>query len=259
MKFHFLVLFAGFLAALGTAHAASDASRPSCRFASAYTTSSILQDPEAFERDLLHWEGMFHQHNVSYNALNGMTFDGTLLDPVTGVHDINGLHTFSAASKESLHMMLLAHVIKGTSGAVQWILAARGGGSNTEKARSLAFSILERKWMSYSKFNETYPGFGGFLPWLVPFVVTNGYFLPSLIRFAHSESTSLSPTWDWVNRVPALDNGENIWGIYAVIEALESVGRKDYKVLASKWDIYLDYLKNTASKASGTIHSFMIF
>jgi hypothetical protein len=138
-----------------------------CRFASHYTTSSILSDPDAFERDLLHWEGMFHQNNVSYNTLNGMTFDGTLLNPVTGIHDTSGIHTFSAPSKESLHMMLLAHVIQGNPSAAQWILAAHGGGMDIEKARVLAMDILKTKWTTYSMFNATFPGYGGFLPWYV--------------------------------------------------------------------------------------------
>ncbi|KAF8960660.1 putative GPI anchored protein [Flammula alnicola] len=187
---------------------ASSLSPPSCRFASQYTTASIIRDPDAFEQDVIYWEGMFHKNNVSYNVLNGMTFDGTLIDPVTGLHDVDGLHTFSAASKESLHMMLLAHVIQGTPGAVR---------------------DFQQKWATYSTFNQTYPGFGGFLPW-----------------FAHSGATPLAPTWDWVNRVPALDNGENMWAIYAVIEALQSTGRDDYNSLASNWEGYLNYLKTTA-------------
>ncbi|RDB22231.1 hypothetical protein Hypma_010743 [Hypsizygus marmoreus] len=219
----------GILAALGAVQAAQGLS--TCRFAQQYTTTSILRNPDAFERDLLHWEGMFHQDNVSYNAFNGMTYDGTLLNPVTGIHDERGIHTFSAASKESLHFMLLAHVVEGHPGAVRWILANDGGGSDTEKARKLAIGLLEQKWTTYQEFNATYPGFGGFLPW-----------------FANSGMTPLAPTWDWNNRVPALDNGENIWSIYAVIEALESTGRRDYKVLAKKWEEYLNYLKQTAQR-----------
>ncbi|EKM82123.1 hypothetical protein AGABI1DRAFT_55288, partial [Agaricus bisporus var. burnettii JB137-S8] len=204
-----------------------------CRFASQWTSSQILSHPDSFEDALLYWEGKFHQHNVSYNAVNGMTFDGTLLDKVTGVHRVEGLHTFSAASKESLHFMMLAHVIDGNRGAARWILSGEGEHDlgNVEKARKVAFGILEKKWMSYSQFNQTYPGFGGFLPW-----------------FAHTESTILTPTFDWVNRVPALDNGENIWAIYATIEALLKVGNKKYDALAHNWQSYLDYLKTTAGK-----------
>jgi hypothetical protein len=72
-------------------------------------------------------------------------------------------------------------------------------------------------------------------------------------RFAHSEFTPLTPTWDWVNRVPALDNGENIWGIYATIEALEKVGNPEYTDLANKWESYLNYLKSIAAKVGSLI------
>ena len=64
-------------------------------------------------------------------------------------------------------------------------------------------------------------------------------------RFAHSGETPVAPTWDWVNRVPALDNGENIWAIYSVIQALQSTRRADYQTLANDWQTYLDYLKTT--------------
>lgn len=142
-------------------------STPPCRFATQWTPERILSSQQSFEDTLLYWEGKFHQHNVSYNAVNGMTFDGTLLDKVTGVHRVEGLHTFSAASKESLHFMMLAHVIEGKPGAVRWILSGEGEKNveNVAKARKVAFGILQKKWESYSRFNETFPGFGGFLPW----------------------------------------------------------------------------------------------
>lgn len=140
---------------------------PPCRFTAQWTAERILSSTQTFEDQLLYWEGKFHQHNVSYNAANGMTFDGTLLDHVTGTHRVEGLHTFSAASKESLHFMMLAHVIEGKPGAVRWILSGEGESNveNVEKARSVAFGVLQKKWDSYSQFNATFPGFGGFLPW----------------------------------------------------------------------------------------------
>jgi hypothetical protein len=85
------------------------------------------------------------------------------------------------------------------------------------------------------------------------------YFLDT--RFAHTESTTLAPTWDWVNRVPALDNGENIWAIYATIEALRDVGKKEYIAMAENWQSYLDYLKITAGKVffnTTTIYEYLI-
>lgn len=67
-------------------------------------------------------------------------------------------------------------------------------------------------------------------------------------RYANAGDTPLAPTWDWVNRVPGLDNGENIWAIYGLIEALESTQRPDYISLAIQWQSYIDYLKSTVTK-----------
>lgn len=74
------------------------ANEPSCRFASEYTQEQILRDPTDFLNDLLYWEGKFHQNNVSYNSENGMSYDGTNIDWVTG--ERTSKHPFSAASKE---------------------------------------------------------------------------------------------------------------------------------------------------------------
>jgi hypothetical protein len=48
---------------------------------------------------------------------------------------------------------------------------------------------MEVKLKSYLQFNETFPGFGGFLPWML------------------TDGDAIRPTDDWVNRVPGLDNG----------------------------------------------------
>ncbi len=77
------------------------ADSPPCRFAAAHSRKSILEQPNRFAWDLLYWEGRFHQNNVSYNNQNGMTFDGTLLDPHSGIATVK--HPFSAASKEVYH------------------------------------------------------------------------------------------------------------------------------------------------------------
>ena len=76
----------------------SQASKPSCRFAAEYTQEQILRDPTDFLDDMLYWEGKFHQSNVSYNTDNGMSYDGTSIDWVTGERALK--HPFSAASKE---------------------------------------------------------------------------------------------------------------------------------------------------------------
>ena len=83
-------------AILATALPAS--SEPSCRFAHQYTQEQVLQNPSKFINDVLFWEGKFHQNNISYNSGNGMSYDGTNIDWVTGERTVK--HPFSAASKE---------------------------------------------------------------------------------------------------------------------------------------------------------------
>ncbi|KAJ5881865.1 uncharacterized protein N7529_000537 [Penicillium soppii] len=196
---------------------------PSCRFACHYSQKQVLQNPNAFVNDLLYWEGKFHQNNISYNSNNGISYDGTNIDWVTG--EATAKHPFSAASKESLQIMLYTHAINGSPGAARFLSP-----SNTAAAPEIAASIMQTKLQTYLKFNETYPGFGGFLPWIT------------------ADSQDLTPTLDWVNRVPALDNGELLWAVYGFIQALENTGDKSYLELAQKWQVWMDYTKTTAAK-----------
>lgn len=60
--------------------------------------------------------------------------------------------------------------------------------------------MMERKVNSYKAFNDDFPGFGGYLPWY------------------HVDDDGIGLQWDWPNKVPSLDNGENIWSIVAAIQ-----------------------------------------
>lgn len=131
---------------------------PNCRFSPHYTQDEILKDPNPFISDVLYWEGKFHQNNVSYNSFNGMSYDGTLLDETTGI--ATAKHPFSAASKESLQIMLYAHAIAGSPQAARFLSP-----DNPGAAPDVAIQILTLKLQTYLQFNETFPGFGGFLPW----------------------------------------------------------------------------------------------
>jgi hypothetical protein len=82
---------------------------PECRFSPDFTQQQVLNDPDNFIWDVLYWEGKFHQNNVGYNTGNGMTYDGTLLDPTTGV--ATDKHPFSAASKEVRILSLIIIII----------------------------------------------------------------------------------------------------------------------------------------------------
>ena len=71
---------------------------PSCRFALQWSQDEILAKTEGFIWDMLYWEGKFHQDGIAYNQANGMTYDGSQIDWVTG--EKTKKHIFSAASKE---------------------------------------------------------------------------------------------------------------------------------------------------------------
>ena len=52
-----------------------------------------------------------------------------------------------------------------------------------------AIEMLTKKITTYEKFDQDYPGYGGFLPWVAV------------------KQTGVEPTWDWTTAVPSLDNG----------------------------------------------------
>lgn len=203
------------------------ADNPTCRFAPLFTKHEIVQNPEPFITDVLYWEGKFAKPGVGYNGENAMTYDGTLLRYKTGLEwqHASGRHNFSAASKEALHVMTLAHAINGDSGAARFISP-----HSPSSAPDIAYGLMKQKLETYLAFNKTYPGFGGYLPWY-----NNTY-------------KKLAPTDDWVNRVPGLDNGELIWAVYAAVQALESSSKANYQSLATKWQAWLDYTKQNAVK-----------
>lgn len=96
----------------------------------------------------------------------GLTFDGWQLDVVTG--EPLKRHNFTAASKESLHLALLGHVLNENPRAKVFYSVDE------------ALNMLTKKINTYEKFNSQYPGFGGFLPWI--FIYDNG---------------TVTPTWDF--------------------------------------------------------------
>ncbi|KAK3676103.1 hypothetical protein LTR78_003853 [Recurvomyces mirabilis] len=200
---------------------------PKCRFAPAYTEAQILANPEPFICDLLYWEGHFTQPGIGFNGANAMTYDGTLLNTTTGLADAyeSGQHNFSAASKESLHVMLLAHALAGDASATRVVSP-----DNPAGGQQLAFHTMEQKLASYLFFNQTFPGFGGFLPW-----------------FNNTLGQPLRPTSDWVNRVPALDNGELLWAVYAAVHVLQTSPDPAFRTLGSGWQSWLDYTKRHAA------------
>lgn len=200
MRFSRATLLA-FLGAALAAPAPPESSNPPCRFALDWSQDDILAKTDDFIWDMLYWEGKFHQNDIAYNQANGMTYDGAQIDWTTG--EATKKHIFSAASKEVKTCPLILHDIDAvlTNGkALQIMLYARAIDGSAEAARflspdkpddapGLVFDIMQKKLDTYLRFNETYPGFGGALPWFT------------------ADKKDIAPNEGWDNRVPALDNG----------------------------------------------------
>lgn len=124
----------------------------SCRFAKDYTSSDFKDANivKEYLNSVATWEGNFAQPGVGYDPKSGYTYDGHPLNYETG--ELYGEpHLFSAPSKESIHLGVLALAIDGNEHA----LTFTGG-------RDKAIETLTIKMNGYSQFNETYPGYGCF-------------------------------------------------------------------------------------------------
>ena len=80
--------------------------------------------------------------------------------------------------------MLYAQAIVGSKEAARFLTP-----DDPASAPAFAASIMETKLNAYLQFNQTYPGFGGFLPWI------------------KTNETEVTVQDGWDNRVPGLDNG----------------------------------------------------
>ena len=199
-----VVLIAYALCAVAAIAAAAAAGVSNCRFARRYSTRQILRNAtarDAFLGELCQWEANFTK-GLGLDTATQMTYDGHRLDIVNGT-PIHKPHMFSAPSKESIHVALLARVLLGTDACSRRMYTV-----------AEALAVLRAKVASYERFHARFPGFGGFMPWV-----------------SYDGKGDVAPAWDWQNRVPGLDNGELFWAAFAAAAALE---RHD-AALAARW------------------------
>lgn len=123
--------------------------------------------------------------------------------------------------------MVYAHAIAGDQLAATYVYP-----QNPSDAPEWAVAVLTSKLRTYLTFNSSYPGFGGFLPWFL------------------ANETTIRPTSDWVNRVPALDNGELLWSVYALVNVLHQSNITEFYQLGDSWEVWLNYTKSQAAKVS---------
>jgi hypothetical protein len=133
-----------------TSSSSSDAI--SCRFAKEYQCSDFLNKDlvQEYIHKVAYWEGKFAQPGIGYDERSGYTYDGHPLNYQTG--ELYGEpHLFSAPSKESIHVGILALAVNGNEHALTF-----AGGMEA------AIKTLQVKIDGYSQFNATYPGYGCF-------------------------------------------------------------------------------------------------
>lgn len=121
--------------------------------------------------------------------------------------------------------MLYAKAVNGSSQAAL-VLSP----NNRSQAPQIAIDTMTLKLAQYQRFNATYPGYAGFIT-----------------PYYQDPNGQLNSTVDWYNRIPATDNGINVWAIYAFVEALQLSGRN--ATLQAGWQTYLNGLKRTAVTA----------
>lgn len=205
------------LLALGLAARAAPTPPSSCKFAAHYTCASLVASPStlaAFTLDMARAEAAHHAAGIGYDGATGYTLDGQPLDFATGLA-AGPPHAFSAPSKESLHVALLALAINGSAVA------------GALYAPAAAVALLARKVAAYETWNASYPGAGCFMPWVAV------------------SAAGLAPTADWATplRLPGLDNGEWAWALLAASAALDAAGER---ALGARYRAYFDCLAGNA-------------
>jgi hypothetical protein len=160
-------------------------------------------DRDLFMSRLIHLERNFFRPGVAFDGKTGMTFDAHFTNARTG-RLVGHPRAWSAASKESLHLILLAKAIQGDPTA-QLLVGEDLG--NPAAAAADAIGVLTRKIKSYEAFHRRYPGFGGFLPW-----------------YRIARGGRVEPLDRWEERVPGLDNGQLAWSLYLTAHVLREHG-----------------------------------
>jgi hypothetical protein len=184
-------------------------------------------------------ERKFYQPGISYDGVTGMTYDGHPVDIRTG-KPYALPRTWSAASKESLHLIMLVKAVEGDPVA-QALLTPDP--SRPEAAVQVALDVLARKIATYQRFDREYPGFGGFLPW---YQVIDGKVSPTTgLQPGQAGPPAPAHVANWTYRVPGLDNGQLAWSLYHAANALRDRG---HTKLANAYQGHVDKMKRNVVK-----------
>lgn len=200
----------------------------------------------------------FAAPGAAFDADSGMTYDGTSLDLATGDVKPDGLRLFSAPSKESLHISLLALALQ----KPEDVLPEHSQLLSLLYSQDEALNILEKKVSSLEDFDRRFPAFGGFLPWFC----TRGYSQKTGQCKGLDESFSyIEPKTDPSEKIslPALDNGQMAWAITALVQVLGKRSGESSQIqsLAQRWEQRLQRMKDSAvslfydGRGTGTVRA----
>ena len=101
---------------LGVAHATNN---DTCRFALRYAKEDLVSNADIrldFLEQVFTWEANFVRQ-LGVDPKSGLTFDGQQLDVETGLPR-GDPHLFTASSKESIHLTILARALNNDSKAL---------------------------------------------------------------------------------------------------------------------------------------------
>lgn len=212
-----------------------------CRFAT-LDWNGLISDAHVQDQYVaatLRWDGKFASPGIGLSK-NGLTKDHVALHADGTIAYRAG---YTAPSKESLHLSMLAVVIDGASPLAWNFLIedalARSTLTENQKqaltpdemkalAETEARNRAERVIGEYERWRENCPGCGGFTNWAS--VDNDGFVLPG------SKDGK-------VKAMPALDNGQMAWAMVALATVLEEKG---HTVLAARYNAQVNAMKASA-------------
>ncbi|KAK5071217.1 hypothetical protein LTR64_007721 [Lithohypha guttulata] len=183
-----------------------------------------MRDSTRFEDNIFYWDGQFHTDGIGYHSSTGLVISHTALGYQTGLPStLSPEYTRGNPRHEAWHIMLLTLALNGSARASTFIYPA-----NPTDAGEIAASILTTKLNTYTAFNQSFPGYGGFLPGL------------------EVNSAIARPSYDWRNKVSAADNGRLLWAVYALIHVLQASDRSEFQQLGGNWMQWFLYARRNA-------------
>jgi hypothetical protein len=219
----------------------------SYRFSHDFSTGEILTNAarrdEFVQKLMVSLGSGFHQPGTAYHPTLGTTFDGARFDFFSG-RPFGVRKSITVGSKEAVHLSILAACIASNHPARLFVSPA-----DTNAASLVATNLIIRKLNAWDEFDQRFPGFGKWLPWMV-------YAQDKLWPALNPDN----PLQTWTNRLPSLDNGE--WAV-ALLQIEGDLRNAGFTNLAERvWSRLTDmrthavriFIEPTTNLVRGVVH-----